>query len=139
MGGVDRQFGVVVGGGHLDHVDSDDVVLEAELPHQPQQVCAGDAARLRGAGTRRVGRIEHVDVDGDVQLVGLRERLGDGVAHDLLEAALPNLLHRVPRHALLEHPLERVLGRPIAAQPDLYEVRTRHRTRLDQPPHRRAV
>ena len=72
-------------------------------------------------------------------MVGLGQGLGDGVGHDRLEAALPDLLHRVPRHALLEHPLERVLRRPVAAQADLHEVGARDGTRLDQPAHRRAV
>ena len=44
--------------------------------------------------------IEDVDVDGDVQLVGLGQRLADGVGHHRLEPAVPDLLHRVPRHAL---------------------------------------
>ena len=87
----------------------------------------------------RERRVEHVDVDGDVELLGLRQRLADGVAHHVLEAAVPDLLHRVPRHALLEHPLERVLRRPVAAQADLHEVRAGHGAGLDQPAHRRAV
>ena len=32
---VDGELGVVVGGRHLDHVDPGDVVLVAELTHQP--------------------------------------------------------------------------------------------------------
>ena len=72
-------------------------------------------------------------------LVGLGQRLADGVGHHRLEAALPDLLHRVPRHALLEHPLERVLRRPVAAQADLHEVRAGHGAGLDQAAHRRAV
>ena len=73
--GVDRELGVVVGGGHLDHVDAGDVVLVAELAHHPQQVRGGDAAGFGGAGAGRVRRVEHVDVDGDIQLVGLGQRL----------------------------------------------------------------
>ena len=84
-------------------------------------------------------RVEHVDVDRDVQLVGLGQRLADGVGHHGLEAALPDLLHRVPRHALFEHPLERVLRRPVAAQADLHEVGAGDGAGLDQAAHRRAV
>ena len=63
----------------------------------------------------------------------------DRVAHHVLEAAFPDLLHGVPRHALFLHPLEGVLRRPVAAQTDLDEVGAGHRARLDQPAHRRAV
>jgi hypothetical protein len=45
----------------------------------------------------------------------------------------------VPRHALFEHPLERVLGWPVAAQADLHEVGAGHGAGLDEPSHRRAV
>src|SRR5207245_847469 len=45
--GVDGQFGMVVGGCHLDHVDACDVVFVAELADQPQKVGAGDPAWLR--------------------------------------------------------------------------------------------
>ena len=53
------------------------------------------------------------------------------VAHDFFEAALPDLLHGVPRHALFLHPLEGVLWRPVAAESHLNEMATRHGTGLD--------
>ena len=77
MRGVHGQLGVVVGGRDLDHVDTGDIVLVAELTNHAEKVGAGDAARLRCAGAGRVRGIEDVDVDGDVQLVGLRQRLAD--------------------------------------------------------------
>ena len=55
------------------------------------------------------------------------------------DAPLPHLLHEVPAHALLLHPLEDVLGRPVAPQAHLHEVAPEHRPALDEPPHRRAV
>ena len=45
----------------------------------------------------------------------------------------------MPHHALLAHPLEDVLRRPVAAQADLDEVGAGHRAGLDQPAHRGAV
>ena len=72
-------------------------------------------------------------------MVGTVERLGDGVLDHGVDAALPDLVHQVPAHALRLHPLERVLRRPVPAQPDLDEVPPEHGTRFDQPAHRRAV
>jgi len=74
----------------------------------------------------RMRGVQHVDVDRDVELVRLGERFADRVAHHLFEAAVPDLLHGVPRHALFEHPLERVLRRPVTTQPDLDEMGPRY-------------
>ena len=57
----------------------------------------------------------------------------------VLGAALLDLAHEVPAQALLLHPVERLLRRPVAAQPDLDEVVAADRARFDQAAHRRAV
>ena len=118
-------------GAHLDDVHPDDVVLQGELADHPEQVDAGHPAGLGGAGARCVRGIHHVDVDRQVEVVGLRQRLGDRVGHHRLEAALPDLVHGVPDHALLAHPGEGLRRRPVAAQPDLDEAvaRAPRRTR----------
>ena len=67
------------------------------------------------------------------------ERLAHGVVHHRLEAPIPDLLHRMPDHALLGHPREDLGRRPVAAQPDLHEAVAGHRAGLDQAAHRRAV
>ena len=67
------------------------------------------------------------------------QRLGDGVVDDGLGAALLDLAHEVPAHALRLHPGEDLRPRPVAAQADLHEVAAADRARLDQPAHRRAV
>ncbi len=101
----------------------------------PQQLARQQAARLRRPRARRAARIDHVDVDREVDRVRAVERLGDGVIDDRLGAALLDLAHQVPAEALLAHPLERLDRRPVAAQPDLDEVATQHRARFDQPSH----
>src|SRR6476469_5303483 len=67
---------VVVGRGDLDDVGAHDVdaVQSAE---QGQQFAGVEPAHFRGAGARRVGRVEDIDVDGDIDR---------GVAQPLLDA-----------------------------------------------------
>src|SRR4029453_4840488 len=102
-------------------------------------VGARDAAWLRRSGARRMCGIEHVDIDRDIEFVRLGECLADRVAHHVLEAAVPDLLHGVPGHALFEHPLECVLRWPVPAQANLDEMGAWPRSRLDEPAHRGAV
>src|SRR2546429_2518708 len=59
-------FGVVVGGGHLDEVGADDGGA-GQVAQDAEEFAAGEAAGLGGAGARRMGRVEHVDVDGNVE------------------------------------------------------------------------
>src|SRR4029077_3299208 len=66
---------------------------------------------------------------------GLADRVGD----DGLGTAILDLDHRVPAEPLLPHPGERLAVRPVAAEPDLYEVPAGDPTLLDQPSHRLAV
>ena len=79
-------------------------------------------ARLGRPGAGRHARVDHVDVDRQVDAVRSVEGLGDRVGDDGLGAAFLDLAHEVPAQALLPHPLERLGRRPVAAQPDLDEV-----------------
>ena len=63
----------------------------------------------------------------------------DRVVDHRLGAALLDLAHEVPAHALRLHPLEDLGRRPVAAQADLDEVAAADRAGLDEPAHRRAV
>ena len=105
----------------------------------PQQLARQHPARLGRARSRAPARIDDVDVDREVDRVRAVERLGDGVVDDGLGAALLDLGHEVPAHALLAHPLEDLGRRPVAAQADLDEVAPEDRAGLDEPAHRRAV
>ena len=58
-------LGVVVGRRDLDDVGADDVQAD-EAAQGVEQFPAGQAAGFRGAGTRGVGGVEDVDVDGDI-------------------------------------------------------------------------
>ena len=73
-------LGVVVCRSDFDDVRADEVHA-AEAADDFQQLAAGDAAGFRGAGTRGVGRIQDVDVDGNVQgtVADAVADLGDGV------------------------------------------------------------
>ncbi len=94
---------------------------------------------LRSPGTRCETRIEHIDVDGEVDRVAAVTGPCDGVLDDGTHAAVPHLVHEMPGHVLFLHPVEHVGRRPVAAQPALDEIAAAHRARLDQPAHRRAV
>ena len=103
-------------------------MVDRQLTHHPQEVDGGHSTRFGSAGTGGEGRVEAVDIERDVQLVSLAQRLGDCVGHDFLEAPIPNLLHGVPHHALFFHPGEYLGWRPITTQPNLYEAVARHRS-----------
>ena len=63
MSRVDGEVAHVVGGGDLDDVHADDVVLERQLTDHSQQVDGGHAAWLGCAGAGRERRVETVDVE----------------------------------------------------------------------------
>ena len=56
---------MVIGRCHLDHVGGDDVEA-VEHPQHEQQFTARQTTDFRSAGARSKGRIQHVDVDGQV-------------------------------------------------------------------------
>ena len=58
-------LGMVEGRRHLDHIHADEVE-PAEPADQLQRLPAREPARHRGAGSRREGRIEPVDVEGEI-------------------------------------------------------------------------
>ena len=60
------------------------------------------------AGPRRQPGIDDVDVDRQVDHLRPVEGLGDGIGDDRLAAALLDLGHEVPAHALLAHPVQRL-------------------------------
>ena len=131
--------GGVVGGRDLDHLEADDVGLVAEAPDDRKHLPGRESARLRRAGSGRVGGVEHVDVERDVEVLGAVERLRDGLFDDFLEPELLHLGHEVRAHALLAHPVDQLVVRVVPAQPHLHEVLARNVLVLDQPADGRAV
>ena len=96
----------------------------ADAAQRAAQLARREAARLRRAGAGREGRVEHVDVDGQVDPRGARRRRGR--SRRRRRASRPrvvDLVHRVPAEALRAHPVEVLRARPGAAQPDLDDVR----------------
>lgn len=80
---------MVVGRRDLDHVRSDDV-QRVEHPQHEQQLTARQPADLRRAGTRCEGRIQDVDVDGQVDREipdPLLDLLGRGLCTDTVNVA----------------------------------------------------
>jgi len=114
-------------------------VFHAQRAHHAQQIGRQDATRFGRAGARGESRVQAVDVDRDVQVIGRGQSLAHRVVHDHFEATVPDLVHGVPPHALFAHPVEHFLRRPVTAQPDLHEVGSGYGTRLDQSAHRCAV
>ena len=117
--------------GQLDGAD--------DLADRPQDLARQHPARLRRARPGRHARIDDVDVDREVDDLGAVERLGDRIGDDSLGAALLDLAHEMPAQPVFLHPVERLLGRPVAAQAHLHEVAPIDGARLDEPAHRRAV
>ena len=70
----------IPGVGDLDEVAADDLAA-AQEPDDLDQLGDADAAGLRRAGAGRLGGIEHVDVDGDVERVAgqLRQQAAHGL------------------------------------------------------------
>ncbi len=130
---------MVVGRGDLDDIHPGQVDHRHDLADRAEHLAGEHPAGFGGARAGRHARVDHIDVEAQVDEVGTVERLVDGLGDDRLGAALLDLAHEVVAHALLAHPVERLDRRPVAAQPDLHEVAARDGTRLDQPAHRRAV
>ena len=110
-----------------------------DLADRAQHFPREHAARLWSPRPGRESRIDDVDVDRDVHVVGAVQGLGYRVRDDRLRTALLDLAHVVPAHALRSHPLERLHGRPVSTQAHLDEVPAFDRARFDQPAHRRSV
>ena len=133
------RLGVVVRRRDLDDVHARQVDGAHDLADRAQHLAAEHPARLRRAGPGRHPRVDHVDVEAQVDEVRAVERLVDRLGDDRFRAALLDLAHEVPAQPLLLHPLEGLDRRPVAAQADLDEVLALDRARFDEPPHRRPV
>ena len=123
----------------LHDVHPDEIYRADDLPDPAQHFTGEHPAGLRGSGTGSHARIDDVDIQAQVDVVGAIQGLIDGLGDDRLRAALLDLAHEVVAHALFLHPLEGLDRWPVAAQTYLHEVLALDRTRLDEPPHRRAV
>ena len=78
-GGHGGQLGIrVVGGGDLDEIGGDEIDA-LEPPDDGPELPGGPAAGLRGAGRGREGRVQGVDVDGEVDGVGGADAVADGL------------------------------------------------------------
>ena len=109
---------------------ADEVDARGDLAHRPEEVDRRHAARLRRPGARRERRVEHVDVDRQVDrpLPDVRERSLD----DLADAEVADVVHEERRDPALALPLELGRPRPVAAQADLRVARAGDRA----PPRR---
>ena len=63
--GQGGDLGVVVGRGHLHHVEADQVEI-GQRSHDLESLVGRQAAGHRGTGPGSVGRIEAVDIEGQV-------------------------------------------------------------------------
>ena len=139
MGREGRHLGVVVGGRDLHHVHGDQLDRAHHLANGTQQLTGEQTARLRRSGPRREARVQHVDIDGEVDDLRTVQRLGDGIGHHGLRATRFDLRHEVPAHPLGAHPGDRLGWRPVAAESDLHEIPSFDDPRLDEPAHGGAV
>src|SRR5215207_1039447 len=116
---------------------ADELKLCCELATCPQQVGAGHAPRLRGAGTGRERRVEDVDVDRGERRSGPNrmDRFGKHVG----DAAVQNLAHAQGSDPALVLPGELLLTGPVTAQADLDVAVSGDVPLLDQPVHRGSV
>ena len=110
------RLGVVVRRRHLDDVHPGEIDRADDLADRAQHLAGEHAARFRRAGPGRHARVDDVDVEAQVDVVGAVERLVDRLGDDGLRAALLDLAHEVLAQALLLHPLEGLDRRPVAAQ-----------------------
>ena len=92
-----------------------------------EQVDRLHASGLRRSGSGREARIEHIDVDREVDVIGTVERFRNRVFDHRCHTAIAELAHEMPAHSLSTHPLEHILRRPVAAQTDLHEIASRNR------------
>src|SRR5713101_6079032 len=74
--GKSRDVSVVEGRGNLDHVESDESRAARRDPEHVQRLAGGEPSGRWDLGPRSEGRIEHVDVEGDVHLLAVQP-LGD--------------------------------------------------------------
>ena len=139
VGGHRGRLGLVVRRRDLDDVHPGQVDGGDDLADRAQHLAGQHPARFGCPGAGRHAGIDDVDVEREVDRVRSVERLGDRVGDDRLGAALLDLAHEVPAQALLLHPVEGRLRRPVAAQPDLHEVLALDRAGLDEAAHRRPV
>ena len=111
--------------------------MRSEHAHRLQELDARHPTRLRRAGPGRVGRVEHVDVDGQERCPvadDLQRALDDGV-----DPEVAHVVHEERRDALFALPAELGLAGPIAAQTDLDVARRIDMPVAHQPVHRRPV
>ncbi len=121
---------------HLDDVDTDDRQLVTDAPNLIEELARRQSPRLRCSGARCMTGVAHVDVDAEEHAVTVVRRDRECFGHDLVEPAGTDLGHLVGTHPLLRHPLQNLGAGPIAAQSDLQEPVTTHRSGLDEPTHR---
>jgi hypothetical protein len=122
---------------HLDDVGRRQVDARGDLAHGPEEIDGRHSARLRRSRPRRERRVEHVDVDGQVDgpLPDVRERALDHLA----DPELPDVVHEERRNPAFALPPEFGRPGPVAAEADLRVARAGDRTGLDEPEHRRPV
>src|SRR6266702_5854073 len=113
----------------LDHIIPTNSVRSAIFRIAPRRsegcIPPGSGVPVPGANP---GSSTSMSTDSEFRAV---QRLVDCLIDHRLDAPIEELTHQVPAHALSPHPLEGLGLRPVAAQPDLDEVATRDRTRLD--------
>ena len=121
---------------YLDDVHPGEIDGRHDPSDRPEQLAGHQATWLRRPGSGGEPRIDHVDVDAQVDRIGAVEGLRDRVVDDGISAALLDLAHEVVAQAVLLHPLEDIEGRPVTAKTDLDEVLAEDGARLDEPSHR---
>ena len=121
---------------NLDHVGADEIEA-AEAAHELERLARGQAADLRRAGAGREGRVDGVDVEGEVgrAIADDAARLGDGVGNPLLG----HLLHVDDADALVERPVALVGGIHRSANADLHHALRIEDAVLDRAAEGRAV
>ena len=131
VGGIGGKTGrAIVGGRDLDNVHADQVHGRGYTAHGAQELDGGEAARLRRAGAGGKGGVQHVYIHGEVDVFRPVLRLLDGIVEDGIEAALLDLRHLMPAHALPAHPVKQPFPMGVAAQPHLNEVLARNSRRF---------
>jgi hypothetical protein len=127
---------VVVRRRHLDDVRPDDLQA-GERPEHAEQLTGGHSARLRRAGARRVRRVEHVDVDRDVD-----RHVTEPLPHPPHDAGHADFLDLDAMHRVEAEPggvgkVPAVVQRPSNA--DVHGVPLVDQPLLGGPAERRAV
>ena len=99
----------------------------------------GEPAGLGRPGSRRKCRVEHIDIDRDVDCFRPVQSFLERVVEDSVESSVLDFCHQVPPHALGVHPVDNIGWRPIASQTHLDEVAAGNRALFDEPAHGCAV